>query len=401
MRQSNPEYIKLHIQKPEFSLVFFSGQLLLFTVLALLVGNAASAASRMQDNAPTGVSHLPVVKLKKTDPLTQTIKKIDTAKVVLVGETHTRYDHHLVQLEILKQLYQKSPELALGVEWFQQPFQEHLDAFISGEITEKEMLHRTEYFDRWRYDYRLYRPIMQYAREHKIPIVALNAPRELTKAVVKTDLDDLPAELQAHLPDSYDWSDKEYEKRLREIFESHDNFPGEFEDFLRSQLTWDESMAERAVEYLDENPDSRILILAGSGHIAYGSGIPNRIKRRADVELFSILVSEDFLDVSESIADYLVLSTERSLEPVGLIGAILDTQDKVVIKAYSHNSAIKEAGVEKGAVIIGVDNESVESFADFKLAIMDKKRGDSIELHYLENAELEEADKRSVNLELR
>ena len=401
MTQFLPAHTALALNSSETQLSLKCSRLLLLLIV-LAIGGTASAGSRMQDNVTVDVIDLPVVKLDQTDPLAQTIKEINNARVVLVGETHTRYDHHLVQLEILKQLHQQSAQLAVGVEWFQQPFQPYLDAYIAGEITEKEMLHKTDYFERWRYDYRLYRPIILYAREHNIPIVALNASRELTHALSKSGFDNLSDELKQQLPESYDWSDKQYEKRLRTVYESHPDYPGEFEDFLRGQLTWDESMAERAADYLKENPDTRMLILAGSGHIAYGSGIPNRIKRRADVEQFSILVSEDFLTVSEQIADYLVLSAEKSLEPVGLIGALLDTdEDIVVIKGFSHNSAVKDAGVEEGAVIVGVDGESVKNFTDFKLAIMDKKRGDNIELHYLENGNDDEDGKKSVKLELR
>jgi len=393
-----------------------SGSLLLLAtiVFVFFISNTVSAGTRIANTLLNTAIHtethadinaiinLPVVKLDQTNPLAQTMEKIDGARVILVGETHTRWDHHLVQLEILKLLYQKSPKLSIGVEWFQRPYQKHLDAYVAGKISEEEMLHLTGYFDRWRYDYRLYRPIIQYAREHKIPIIALNASQELSNALSKSGFDDLSAELKEQLPGSYDWSDKAYEKRLRSVFDEHPDYPGEFEDFLRGQLTWDESMAESAAQYLDKNPETRLLILAGSGHIMYGSGIPNRIKRRIDVEQLSILVSEDLLPVSEDIADFLVLSEEQSLQPAGLIGAFLETEGKLlVIKGFSDNSAVKDAGLVEGAVIIGVDNETVESFADFKLAIMSKKPGDSVELHYLKNAESGSKDRESVNLELR
>lgn len=372
------------------------------TAISLPISLSSNAASRLQDNMADTVIDLPVVKLEQTNSLAETVAQIQDARVVLVGETHTRYDHHLVQLEVLKQLHQASPRLALGVEWFQQPFQSHLDAFIAGEITEEEMLHLTDYFERWRYDYRLYRPIIRYALEHQIPIVALNASRELTMALSKSGFDDLSDELKAQLPSSYDWSDKAYEKRLRQSYEAHPNYSGKFEDFLRGQLTWDESMADRAARYLEQHPETRMLILAGSGHIAYGSGIPNRIKRRIDVQQFSILVSEDHMPMSGNIADFLVLSEEKTLQPVGLIGALLETEDKqIVIRGFAHNSAVRDAGVEKGAIIIGVDDKTVESFADFKLTLMNKKAGDSIELHYLENADAGVEDRKSVELELR
>jgi uncharacterized iron-regulated protein len=416
MTQSLPKNIELHHSlKPKIRQAVISGSLLLLviTVSVFCVSNNASAGPgqgntvKHTTRTTTDVNtdsfiNLPVVKLEQTDSLAQTIQQIDTARVVLVGETHTRWDHHLVQLEILKLLYQKSPRLAIGVEWFQQPFQEYLDAYVAGEISEQEMLNKTGYFDRWRYDYRLYRPILQYAREHHIAVIALNASRELTTALSKTGFDDLPAELKTQLPKSYDWSDKDYEKRLRKIFDQHPDNSGDFDQFQRGQLTWDESMAERAARYLKENPESRLLVFAGSGHIAYGSGIPNRIKRRIDVEQFSILVSEDFLPMSDNIADFLVLSPAQSLEPVGLIGALLETEGKlVVIKGFTDNSAAKDAGLLTGAVIIKVDDKKVESFADFKVAIIDKKPGDRVELFYLENAESGSKDVKSVNLQLR
>jgi uncharacterized iron-regulated protein len=356
----------------------------------------------MQKTDDTHEMDLPVVNLKQTSPLTQIVQQLADSRVVFVGETHTRYDHHLVQLEILKHLYQNSPKLVLGVEWFQQPFQQHLDDYIAGRISEKEMLHLTDYFNRWNYDYRLYRPIINYAREQGIPVIALNASSELMSALSHSGFDDLPEELKQQLPASYDWSDKQYEQYLRDMFELHPEYQGEFEDFLRGQLTWDESMAERAAEYLQNNPDQRMLILAGSGHIMYGSGIPNRLQRRVDAKQSSVLVSEDLLPVSADIADYLVISARQELEPVGLIGAFLESAGKlVVIKDFSHNSAAKDAGLEKGAVIIGIDDQTIASFADFKLILMEKRPGDTVELQYLESAEEGRKDVKSVAIELR
>jgi len=375
---------------------------LLVSALTLSVSTPLVAGSRMQNPDATAIIDLPVVKPGKSRSLHKTMKQFDDARVVVVGETHTRYDHHLVQLEILKHLYQKSPNIALGVEWFQQPFQQYLDAYIAGDITEKEMLRSTEYFSRWRYNYRLYRPILQFARENGIPVIALNASRELTKALAHNDLDDLPEDLRSQLPSSYDWSDEAYEKRIRDVFELHPEYQGEFENFLRSQLTWDESMAERASLYLQENPDASMLVLAGSGHVMFGSGIPNRIQRRIEIEPVTVLVSDDHLPVANDIADFLVMSVEQSLEPDGLIGAILDTNGKLLtIMGFSHDSAARDAGLEKGAVIVGVDDEPVGSFSDFKVAIIDKRRGDSIELHYLEDADAGKKDRKSVTIELR
>jgi uncharacterized iron-regulated protein len=364
--------------------------------------NTSTVSLENTSSQPVDIENLRVVELQNTSPLAQIVDQIDGARVVLVGETHTRMDHHLVQLEVLKRLYEKSPNLAVGLEWFQKPFQAHLDAYVAGEISEREMLHLTGYFERWGYDYRLYRPILQYAREHKIPLIALNASRELLYALSTSGFDDLSDELKAQLPESYDWSDKAYEQRLRSVFELHPEYAGEFEGFLRSQLTWDETMAETAVNYLDSNPESRLLIFAGSGHIMYGSGIPDRIKRRNNVEQVSVLVSDGHTPVEEDIADFMVLSTPQMLEPGGLIGAFLETEGKLLmIREFSENSAAKDAGMPEGAVILAVDTNEVESFSDFKLAVLDKKAGDSIEIRYLEDIEDSSNDVKSVRFALR
>ena len=152
---------------------------LLLLLVALSVSPAVYAFSgfphKNHQQQPPARAELTVFKLDQAKSLADILEHEQQARVILVGETHTRYDHHLVQLEALRLLHETYPQLALGVEWFQQPFQQHLDDYIRGNITEQQMLHRTEYFSRWSYDYRLYRPIMQFAREHGIPIIALNA----------------------------------------------------------------------------------------------------------------------------------------------------------------------------------------------------------------------------------
>ena len=109
--------------------------------------------------------------------------KLEGARVVYVGETHDRYDHHLNQLAIIRGLHERGVDLAVGMEFFQEPFQVYLDRYVAGEIGEKALLKKSEYYKRWGYDYRLYRDILTYARASGIPLVALNAPSELVERV--------------------------------------------------------------------------------------------------------------------------------------------------------------------------------------------------------------------------
>lgn len=118
---------------------------------------------------------------KQTIAFNELIQRLLSKRVILVGEIHDRYDHHLNQLALLKALHAQDPNIGIGVEWFQQPFQPVLDAYLAGRIDEAEMLKRSGYYERWRYDYRMLRPILVFAKEHRIPVLALNAPVELTQ----------------------------------------------------------------------------------------------------------------------------------------------------------------------------------------------------------------------------
>ena len=72
--------------------------------------------------------------------------KLTEKRALFIGEIHDRPEHHQNQLRLIQNLYQRYPYIAIGVEYFQQPFQTHLNDYIAGYIDEREMLIRTEYF---------------------------------------------------------------------------------------------------------------------------------------------------------------------------------------------------------------------------------------------------------------
>jgi uncharacterized iron-regulated protein len=102
----------------------------------------------------------------------QLLSALDGKRVIFVGESHDRYDHHLNQLAVIRGLHERGADLAIGTEFFQEPFQPDLDEYVAGRIDEKTLLRKTEYFERWRFDYRLYRDIVTYARDKGIPLRA-------------------------------------------------------------------------------------------------------------------------------------------------------------------------------------------------------------------------------------
>jgi uncharacterized iron-regulated protein len=336
----------------------------------------------METAAPSlPVEASPVLDLNAFSTMEQIIPALADKRVVFIGEQHTRYDHHLTQLEIIRRLHALHPQLAIGMEMFQQPFQRHLDEYVAGSIDEKAMLRATEYYRRWRMDFRHYAPILHYAREHGLPVIALNVPTELTHNVAHVGLDGLSDADRQQLPADIAPADEDYRERLKEVFDYHPKDEGhDFEHFLEAQLLWDEGMAERAAAYLEEHPDHHLIVIAGNQHLAWGSAIPQRLQRRTEVTAAVILNSWDG-PVGPGLADFLLLPEERPLPSAGKLGALLeDDKDQVTIATCFEDSACKEAGMKAGDRITAIDSSPINDTADLHLALWDKQRGDTINI---------------------
>jgi uncharacterized iron-regulated protein len=368
----------------------------LTSACAIATDNVGTAADGHKATAATWIA------LGATEPMQSLIGKLADRRVVLVGETHTRFDHHLQQLAILRGLHQRNPNIALGVEWFQVPAQPHLDDFVAGRISEAEMLERTGYFDRWRFDYRLYRPVILYAKENGIPIVALNAAVEITNRISEVGIAGLTPDEKAKVPD-IDRSNTAYAEHLKQFFAQH---PGgekrSFDRFLDVQLTWDETMADTAARYLRENPGRRMVVMAGSGHIANRWGIPDRLQRRLPDAAIATVVFADGKEVNERLADYLVFSPEAELPKAGLLGLYLDTTGEgVKVRNVADDSAAGAAGIKTGDLLVAVDGQAVPSYSALRMAMLNMKPGDKVRLGYKRKALIGEPAEKTAEVVLR
>ena len=314
------------------------------------------------------------------------VEQLADDRVVFVGESHDRYEDHLNQLEIIRGLHERGNRVAIGMEFFQQPFQDKLDAYVAGELSEEGLLRETEYFERWRFDYRLYRPILRYARENGIPLIALNLPREITDKVGDGGIASLGPEEAALIPDEIDRDAPGYQANLKTVFDMHPKADdASFEHFLEVQLLWDEGMAERAVRWLQTHPDSQLIVLAGAGHVEYGRGIPSRVKRRLDVPV-SIVMSGHQRELDPEMADFLLYPRPVGLPKTGLMGVMLDTDSEgegVAIQGFAQQSGARDAGVKEGDRIIGIGDIAIDSYADIRIALMDSRPGQQMPIAVL------------------
>ena len=346
---------------------------------ALPVNTQPAAPVAAENVNPLNTAELMVLDTQHPLSLEDIVPILAKKRVVFVGEIHDRYEHHLNQLAVIQALYAHDPELAIGVEFFQTSVQPILDDYIRGKIDEQALLEKTEYYDRWQYDYRLYRPIINFAHDKQIPLIALNLPTEITRKVGKKGFAGLSQEEKRRVPESIDREVPGYRERVESVFYEHPGMEKRNIDFfIEAQLLWDEGMAEQAAKYLNENASKKMVILAGAGHIMYGSGIPIRLKRRINEGVATILTHGN-IDVSSKTADYILFSKQQNLPKSGLMGVSLEpAKQGMKVSSFSPESGAEKAGMQKDDRIISVDGRSVNKISDILLALWNKMPGDKV-----------------------
>jgi len=319
-----------------------------------------------------------VIKPAETQSLDDIVANLGSKRVVVIGETHNRYEHHLNQLLLIKKLKNAGYKVAVGMEMFQQPYQQALDDYIAGKINESKFLTDSQYFDKWRYDYNLYKPIIDYIVANKLPLIALNIEGEITREVSNNGMFSLSEEKNKHLPSELNFSNRDYRSDLKMVFQAHQQMQPSveksFNNFLQSQVLWDESMAQAANTFLQNNPKHVLVILAGNGHLRYRYGIPQRLQRLSGLEPL-VIVQDEELD--QEIADYVLLTTPIKGASTAKIGVYLETEsldkkvaEQVIIKEVTEPSVASKSALKKGDIIVQIDGKLLKSFSDLKLALM-------------------------------
>jgi uncharacterized iron-regulated protein len=202
---------------------------------------------------------------------------------VCIGESHDDPEHHFAELAVVEGMLLRAARagraLAIGFEMFQRPFQGPLDQYASGRIGEAELLEQTEYEERWGYPFAYYRPLVALGNSAGLRLVALNAPRELTRKVARQGLAGLDAKERARLP-ALDMSDVDHRTAFEAMMSDHPKGKGNPENYYEAQVLWDETMADVAADFIEQRaPARQLVIVAGQAHCRH-SAIPARIERR-------------------------------------------------------------------------------------------------------------------------
>jgi uncharacterized iron-regulated protein len=249
--------------------------------------------------------------LQRKDVVSDTaaIERLKAARIVLVGEHHNNPDHHQAQLKVIQMLHKVGHKVAVGLEMFRRDSQKALNQWVAGQTSEAHF--KPIYMDNWNYDWGLYGPIFNYARKNRIPMVGLNVSRKITAQVAYNGFESLNKAQKGALEGITCNVTPQYREFINKAYGAHGHGNMIFDRFCEAQLVWDTTMAVYAIDYLEQQPDAVLVILAGSGH-ARKLGIPTQLAKRAPWPFVVVLPETngvfDTASISVQDADFIILN---------------------------------------------------------------------------------------------
>ncbi len=326
------------------------------------------------------------------------VRDLMAARIVHVGETHDAMAMHEIEFQVIRALYAKDRHLAVGLEMVPVTLQETLNKWTAGLLSKEEFLREIRWYVTWNFNFGYYEKIFDFAREHRLPIYALNAPREVISKIRMRGWDALGDEEKAFFPGPPDVSNQDHRALIRAVFESSDipeamKGPGldsVFEGLYRSQSAWDEVMGANAVRAA-EAEGRRVVVCVGSGHLLYNLGLNRRAYERSKLPFKTVVAVEvpagkKTLTVSRAIADYvfgLAPETKKAFPTIGLGLKKIDGLENLVVDPKPSDGVAGRASFEKGDVILSVDGKAYSDINELRLALAGLACGQEVQFKVL------------------
>ena len=317
---------------------------------------------------------------------------LTSTRLLLLGESHTSVEAHHVQLQVLQALQRRGRRMIIALEMFPVTAQAALDEWNAGRLSESEFLVQSRWYEHWGYDWRYYREIFLFARDHRIPLHAVNVPRAVVTAVRQKGIANLPPDQAAYLPPRVDVDSAEHLALFKASFGSGDGPHGAmtedaWQGMLAAQATWDAGMGWNTLQALKrlDDPAAVGIVLVGSGHVAYGLGIERQARPWTDGPIASVIpvpVADENGPITAVRASYARYVWGVPREPwsawpsLGVSTSAAEDGRKVI--HVEDDSPAAAASLEVGDVIVAIDDEPTPSREALSRAMASRLWGDVV-----------------------
>jgi uncharacterized iron-regulated protein len=245
---------------------------------------------------------------KNPADLAEVVKNVERADVIFIGEIHYNEKHHKAQLDIIRSLQGKKIPVAIGLEMFTPDDQQQLDAWTEGKLDEESFL--PVYARNWSYGWQLYRDLFIFARDNRIPLIALNIPKPVISKVMAQGKSALQ---ESEIPPKISWALNEsqagYMRTIsRQVF---GNTPPEkyVARLCEAQALRNSGMAWNITRYRQKQEAVKVVVLAGVWH-AVKNGVPGLLSAYGRLTYKVILPELTEFSLENAMvgeADYLIM----------------------------------------------------------------------------------------------
>jgi uncharacterized iron-regulated protein len=250
--------------------------------------------------------------------------------VIYLGEEHQNPEHIKAALLVLRSLLAQGRRPLLGMEMFSWDGQPALDRYVIQETdTDRQFLEDVRWKQNWGGAYEDYAPLVVFAREHRIPVLALNPPRPLVRRVVK---DGVEAVVKGEEAARWGMKGEELvedagyrEAILSQLKACHGGGTDrDYQGMYEASLFRDEGMAKTIADSMasiaTEGGPARgpFVSYTGGGHIQYRLPVPSRVQRRVGPDVKQVTIYMTSFDparteevrelLTRRVADYLWLT---------------------------------------------------------------------------------------------
>jgi len=220
--------------------------------------------------------------------LAQVADALAAFDVVFYGERHSHPGVHLQQMKLLRALVERDPHWILSFEQFERDVQGVVDDYVARRIGETTLIEKSRAWSNYPASYR---PLLLFAREHQLPVVAAEAPGWAITCVGQWG----PAILDRFTPLERSWVAEKvhvepgaYQDKFMAFMgtsETHGSgkaatpeSAAKAQRSFAAQVTRDDTMAESIERALQQHPGYKVLHLNGSFHSEAFLGTVERLR---------------------------------------------------------------------------------------------------------------------------
>lgn len=254
--------------------------------------------------------------------------------VIYLGEEHHNRSHIEAALTVLRSLVTRGRRPVLAMEMFGWEGQPALDGYLgTKEPARQEFLEQVGWKQTWGGAFEDYEPLVQFAKDQRLPVLAMNPPKTLIRQVVKLGLaqaKEQPEWRQWGMEQETIIDAPDYRSRiLSQLQACHGGgAPEDYQTMYDASMVRDEGMAKTVtaavnrVRAAGDPVQGPVVSYTGGGHVQYRLPVPNRVARRVGNGLKQVTIymatfeqeraAELYQSMQEGIADFVWLTPPGS-----------------------------------------------------------------------------------------